>query len=232
MKKILLLTVFSAFIIACGGDTENTMTVTGNIKGLKKGILYLQKTPDSTVITIDSVQIEGNGNYTFKTELDSPEIFYLYLNKEDHNDINDRITFFGEPGVITINTTWNGFDRDDEITGATINEKYKEYKKVMSRYNTKSLQISQAYANASLQQDITAMDSIEALSNKNVRSGYLFSINYALNNKDSHIAPYIALREIPDANKKYLDSILISLTPEVANSKYGKALNAYLKELE
>ena len=81
------------------------MTVTGNIKGLKKGMLYLQKIPDSTLISIDSLRIDGDGSFTFKTELESPEIFYLYLKKEDNNVINDRITFFGEPGTITINTS-------------------------------------------------------------------------------------------------------------------------------
>ncbi len=232
MKKILLLMVFSAVIVACGGDTENTMTVTGTIKGLKKGVLYLQKIPDSTLITIDSIQIEGNGDFTFKTELESPEIFYLYLDKEDYNDINDRITFFGEPGIITINTAWNTFDTKATIKGSKSQEKLEEYRKVMSRYTTKNLEILQAALNPELQKNPLSMDSIKRLGDKNVLGGYLYSINFAINNKDSYISPYIALKEIPDANKKYLDSIHNSLTPEVANSKYGKALTAYLKALE
>lgn len=232
MKKILLLMVFSAVIVACGGDTENTMTVTGTIKGLKKGVLYLQKIPDSTLITIDSLQIEGNGDFTFKTELESPEIFYLYLNKEDQNDINDRITFFGEPGIITINTAWNTFDTKATIEGSKSNEKLEEYRKVMSRYTTRNLEILQAALDPELQKNPLSMDSIKRLSDKNVLGGYLYSINFAINNKDSYISPYIALKEIPDANKKYLDSIHNSLIPEVANSKYGKALTAYLEGLK
>ncbi|MEM7382644.1 MAG: DUF4369 domain-containing protein, partial [Bacteroidota bacterium] len=86
------------------------MIVTGNVKGLKKGTLYLQHIPDSVLVTVDSLTIAGDGNFNFEIPLDHAEIFYLYLDKTDNNDINDRITFFGEPGTITINTAWNTFD--------------------------------------------------------------------------------------------------------------------------
>lgn len=38
------------------------MTVSGNVKGLKKGTLYLQKVNDTVLITVDSLQIKGDGN--------------------------------------------------------------------------------------------------------------------------------------------------------------------------
>ena len=78
--------------------------------------------------------------------------------------------------------------------------------------------------------DVSAVsiDSLENISNRNLQRGYAFAINFALNNKSSFIAPYVALKEIPDANKKYLDSIYSVLSPEVAASKYGKELAALL----
>ena len=110
MKNLFLVALTIGLFTSCNRETKNTMTITGNVKGLKKGTLYLQHIPDSVLVTLDSLKIEGDGNFTFKTELESPEIFYLYLNKKDNNDINDRITFFGEPGIITINTSCNTFD--------------------------------------------------------------------------------------------------------------------------
>ena len=64
-----------------------------------------------------------------RQNLESPEIFYLYLNKEDHNDVNDRITFFGEPGNIKINTTWNTFDANAKISGSETQKKLEDYRK-------------------------------------------------------------------------------------------------------
>ncbi len=94
------------------------MLVSGTIKGLKKGTLYLQKSVDSTLVNIDSLEIKGDGSFSFGHNIESPEIFYLYLKKQDNNDINDRITFFGEAGEIFIYTSWYSFDVDPEIKGS------------------------------------------------------------------------------------------------------------------
>jgi len=192
MKKIVAPLLILVFLSSCGGNAENTMTVTGKIKGLKKGTLYFQHIVDTTLVTIDSLLIEGDGSFEFKKAIESPEIFYLYLNKKDNNEVNDRLTFFGEPGVINITT--------------------------------------QAASNTDIPLTATELDSLQALNTKNIQRGYVYAINYAINNKDSYIAPYIALKEIPDANIKYLDSIAKVLTPEVAASKYGKELLQLLKD--
>lgn len=231
MRNVIITLISFAILASCGTkDTENTMTVTGKVKGLKKGTLYLQHIADTSIVAIDSLKIEGDGNFTFKTELDSPEIFYLYLNKKDNNDINDRITFFGEPGTITINTNWNTFDTKAKIEGSESHKKLEEYRKVMSRFNTTNLEIMRAVYDPETPKDSLTQDSIQKASDRNLRRGYLFALNFALNNKESHIAPYIALKEVPDANKIYLDSINNSLSPEVANGKYGRALQEYLEE--
>ena len=231
MKKLLLPLFIVVLLVNCSEPKADVMTVSGSVKGLKKGVLYLQKVADSTLITIDSLEINGNGNFTFNTTLESPELFYLYLKKEDNNDINDRITFFGEPGVITINSVWNAFDSKAVIEGSETHKKLEEYKKVMSRFNTQNLELITASNNPEIQGDQQAMDSLIKANDKNILRSYLYSLNFALNNKNSHIAPYIALTEVEDANIIYLDSIYNSLSPEVANAKYGRALAAYLDKI-
>lgn len=230
MKHFLSILSILVLVTSCGGDTENTMTVTGKIKGLKKGTLYLQNVPDSVLVSIDSLEISGDGSFTFKTELESPEVFYLYLNKKDNNDINDRILFFGEPVVITIQTNWNTFDTNSKITGSKTHEKLEEYRKVMTNFNKRSLELMQSSKRPDAPMTASQLDSMDLLTNKNVKRGYIYAINFALNNKGSYIAPYIALYEIPDANQKYLDSIAQVLSPQVAASKYGKALKEYLEK--
>lgn len=232
MKRALLFFLLPAVLMfACDSDTsERTMFVTGKVKGLKKGTLYLQHLSDSKLVSVDSLQIDGDGGFNFKTELESPEIFYLYLDKKDNNDINDRITFFGEPGTITINTAWNTFDTKAKIEGSKTQKKLEEYQKTMSRFNLKNLELVRNATERQSELDSLQMDSIQALSNRNVQRGYAFALNFALNNQDSYIAPYIALNEVPDANIVYLDSIYNSLAPEVADSKYGTELKTYLEE--
>lgn len=231
MKKIALVFTLFLLLISCGGDTENTMTVTGKVKGLKKGTLYLQNFKDSTLVTIDSLEVNGEGSYAFKTEVENPEIFHLYLNKADHNDYNDRIVFFGEAGAVTINTSWDNFDRNAKITGSDSHKKYSEYRKMMSDFNIKNITIVQNAQNSKIALDSLQLDSVQKLSDKTILRTYAYALNFALTNTNSTLAPYVALFEVPDANRKYLDSISNSLTPEVSTSKYGIALKKYLNEL-
>lgn len=218
------------FIVSCGDNPEETLIVTGTIKGLKKGTVYLQHIPDSTLVSVDSVAINGDGNFNFKTALESPEIFYLYLDKKDNNDVNDRITFFAEPGTITINTDWNTFDTTAKITGSESNKILEQYRETMSGINKRNLEIMQEASRQDKALNQISIDSLQGISDRNTQRGYAFAINFALNNKDSYVAPYIALKEIPDANKKYLDSIYSVLSPEVSGSKYGKELALLLKK--
>ena len=83
-----------------------------------------------------------------------------------------------------------------------------------------------------IQNDSTTIDSLQSLTDKNVKRGYLYAINFALNNADSYVAPYIAVKEVADANIKYLDSINNSLSPEVAKSKYGQELKEHIEAIK
>lgn len=204
------------------------MTVSGNIKGLKKGTLFLQQFKDSTLAVLDSLEIKGDGAFSFSTEVDEPEVFYLYLKKEDNNDINDRITFFGESGNIVINTAWNTFDTNVEISGSKSHEKLLEFYDMASKFNIKELTLIQEASSPELQEDSVAMDSIQRLINQNTVNRYRYALNFGLNNGDSYATPYIMMTEASEANTKYLDSIYKGLTPEVAASKYGKEFKEFL----
>lgn len=232
MRKFGILLMAGMWLTSCSPDPAKTMIVEGNVKGLKKGTLYLQKLPDTTLITLDSVTVDGNGEFRFTTPIESPEIFYLYLKKEDQNDINDRITFFGEPGTIHISTTWNGFDTQSKIEGLVTQEKFEEYSKVMSRFNLRQLELTQQIFEAAGRADSLTVDSLQQTSILNTKREYAYALNYALSHTDSYIAPYIAVKEVGDANVKYLDSIYNGLSPEVAESKYGKELRAHLAEIK
>mgnify|MGYP001250498287 CR=1 FL=1 len=50
---------------------------------------------------------------------------------------------------------------------------------------------------------------------------YLYTINFAAQNPDQNIAPYLAITQVYDANLTLLDSIANKLTNKVKASKYG-----------
>src|SRR5210317_1408664 len=101
MKKISLL-IYLILIFSCAKESHD-LTVIANIKGLKKGNVYLKKVKDTVLVTVDSVNVNGNSKIQLTSHLKSPEVFFLYLDKNNSED--DRITFFADKGVTEINTT-------------------------------------------------------------------------------------------------------------------------------
>lgn len=201
------------------------MHVSGRVDGLRKGTLFLQKVLDSTLISIDSIVINGNPEFNFKTKIESPEIYYLYLNKDDGDTLNDRVMFFAEKGEITINTLLKTFESSAKVSGSENQELLQEYQKIARQFNAKNLDYIKAYINnAKSANDSRSSDSIQKEMDKLLKRRYLYALNFAITHGDNVIAPYIALTEVSDANIKYLDTVASKLTEEVKSSKYGKLL--------
>lgn len=228
MKRILLLLFLGTSIFSCKKEQQGNMLVTGEIKGLKKGALYLQQFKDSTLVNLDSLEIKGDGKFSFRQQVESPDIFYLYLKKQDQNEVNDRITFFGEAGTITIETSWNTFDTQAEISGSKSNEKLQEFQEMASKFNIRELSLAKVLSQGQIQGDTKGVDSLLRLIDQNTINRYRYALNFGLSNGTSYATPYIMITAVGDANPKYLDSVYGMLSPSVADSKYGRAFREFL----
>jgi hypothetical protein len=232
MKK-LLLALLSLFIIAsCENKPETNLQITGVVKGLQKGTLYLKKMGDSTFITLDSMKIDGKSEFESNIDLKSPEMLYLFLDRGETKSGDDNLMFFGEPGKINIATDLDYFYSKAVITGSKNNELFENYKKITSKYNEQQLELTVAKINALKNKQMDLIASIEEKSSVITKRKYLYAINFAVTNKDYEVAPYIALSEINDATVKYLDTIQKSMSPKVAKSRYGVMLTKYVGEIK
>ncbi|UOB16929.1 DUF4369 domain-containing protein [Abyssalbus ytuae] len=231
MKKIYCLIFAVLFMISCSKEKGN-LQITGNVKGLKKGTLYLQKINDTLLVNIDSLTVDGKSDFSFSTNIEEPEIMFLYLNKNDGNNLNDRLEFFAEKGLMTINTTYDNFLAEAKIEGSENQKIYENYKKMLSGFSDKNLNYLKEQLEARIKGDTLKADSIQKLSDKNLLRTYQFTITYVLQHKNKEIAPYITLTKAENITIKYLDSINNSLLPEIADSKYGKALKDYIKTVK
>ena len=224
MRKLLALFAILIFF-GCAKDTSN-FTLKGNIKGLKKGTVYLQKVQDSSLVTIDSLVINGNPVFELKTNLESPEMLYLKLHKFDNEE--HIIPFFASEGITEIYSNLKNFELDTKITGSKQQEKFEEYKKMMRRFQDQNLDLIKESFDAQKANDTSRVSASFKNENSLLKRKYLYTINFAINNKDNEIAPYVVLSEVADANIKYLDTVNKMLTPQVKASKYGKELQALI----
>ena len=223
-KTLLVLSILLA--ISCTKETSN-FTLIGNIKGLKKGTVYLEREQDSTYKIIDSLEINGNSVFELHCNLEEPEVLYLRLNKNDNKE--DIVTFFADKGITEINSTLKNFNFNAKIKGSKQQELLEEYIAIMSKFNDQNLDLIKEQFEPKKENDTTSTNlDYEEKYNSLLRRKYLYTINFAVTHNTSEVAPYLAVTEISDANPKFLDTIYNSLEANLKTSLYGKKLKALI----
>jgi len=230
MKFRSTLLLVTLLIFSCTRKETANLHLTGNVTGLKKGTLYIQKIVDSTLTNIDTIQINGDAHFSSELNIDAPEMYYLHIDRGTTKSLDDKLSFFAEPGTIHIETSLEHFLSDAVITGSKNQDKYDEFKKIMSRFNDEDLSLLERKFNAYKNHNGTQMDSIVKKQEINTRRKYLYVTNFAITNNAMEVAPYVALTEIPDINLKYMDTIQKVMAPKISNSLYGKKLKNLIAE--
>ena len=223
--KYKLLIVFIVLAIFSCDDAKPDLLITGQVKGLKKGKLYLQKIKDSSIVNIDSVEFYGNNDFKFETSIEHPEIMYLQLQKDTVEIADNYIAFFADKGQLQLNAKLDAF-MYASIDGNYDNQKqFQIYSENIKRFSDQKLDLIEAELQARKSQDEPLLDSINETYNRMIRRQYLYTINFAMGHPDLEVSPYVMLNQAEYISKKYLDSVYNSLDKKIQKSFYGQKLN-------
>lgn len=227
--KYITISLIALIVFSCGkSKKQGNMTINGTITGLKKGTVYLQKVKDSSFISIDSVELKNTNTFTLTSNIESPEIFYISLGKNN----SEKISFFGEKGIITLQSRLDKMVLSSKISGSKNNAFLEEYNKMVSKFNNKRLDLLKNKFEAYKSENLDSVQKLENLELNLLKRRYLYTANFAISKSDYEVAPYVALLAIDNANIKLLDTINKSLSDKVKNSVYGKKLDELLKKLQ
>lgn len=230
MKKVCLAVLTLVLMASCSSNEQTKdLKLTGTIKGLKSGTVYIQKYQDTSLVILDSIKVDGNSSFESQLDLAEPEMLYIVLDRGVTTTIDNSLLIFAEPGKIDFQTDLKHFFANAKVTGSKNHDLYVSYMKMNSKFNDQ--------LNDLLQIDLDNFKAGKATNTSEIiekrglilKKKYLAAINFAVNHKDYEIAPFVALSEISDANVKYLDTINKSLTPKISKSKYGKMLGDYIE---
>lgn len=232
MKKILLLGIGLLTLIACDKKEtpEGSLHLTGNIKGLSQGKLYIQKIKDTSFVVLDSITFKGDSHFETTIKLKNPEVLYLFLDRGQTNSIDNNLSFFAEPGDMNIDTNLKEFYASAKITGSKNHDLLTDFNNFKAKFNDKNLDLIERKIKAGNQLTPETTDSINKEYQKLLTRKYRYTANFAATHGDYEVAPYLALTEIGDINIAYLDTISKKLSPKVAKSKYGLLLKKHIKE--
>ena len=227
MKKLSAFAIIMTILISCTSKQGN-MTVKGNIKGLKKGTVYLQKVKETALVIVDSVVIDGNSEFILVDDINSPEIYYLTLDKKS----NEHITFFGDKGEITIDSKLEKLVYSAKIKGSKNQTLLEQHNKMIKKFNDKQLDLIKSNFEAQRDKDLEMIEDIRKKEKNLLKRRYLYTVNFAVTHGKNEIAPYLALTDLYNANVSLLDTINNSLSKKVKASKYGLELQKFIDEIK
>ena len=223
--KYKLLVVFVALIIFSCDNSKPDLVITGQIDGLKKGKLYLQKIKDSVIVNIDSVEFYNNNDFKFETTIEHPQIMYLQLQKDTVEIADNFVAFFADKGQLLMDAKLEEF-MFAKLEADYENQKvFKAYSDNLRRFNDQKLDLIEAELEARKIKDEMSLDSINLVYNKMNQRRYLYAINFAMGHPKLEVSPYIVLNQAQYINTKYLDSVYQNLDRNIKKSYYGKKLN-------
>jgi hypothetical protein len=131
---------------------------------------------------------------------------------------------------MNLETSLELFYKDAKVTGSKNHDLYMDYRKINEPFFQQNLEFIEQELKAGKLQQQAVVDSIQKEKDRALKRRYLRVVNFAKNNKDYEISPYVLLYDINDIKLSYLDSIQ-SLYPEkIKQSKYGKELKKWIDE--
>ena len=116
------------------------------------------------------------------------------------------------------------FDSSYEISGSKNSELLREYFSIIRKYNLQNLDLLEIFYNAQINDNQKRIDSVNERLENLIKRKYLYSLNFSITNSQNEISPYIAVSQIPDANKDLLRKVYDTLPENIKVSKYGKVL--------
>ncbi len=215
------------FVFSCSKiDDENQFSLSLEIEDLKKGVIYLEKISDSSVVVIDSVLFNGNNSIEFQGKIDEPEIMIISLTYENKPDPKS-FTFFVEKSKISLKTRLKDFGFKVYSKGSKNDSIYRQYLEINKKFNDEKLDL---ISNSLVFQKTNNKDSISFYDSKLVnvnKRQFLHNANFAMRHSNYAIAPYIAITDLRKSIT-ILDTIYNSLDDGIKNSKYALELKTLI----
>ncbi|WP_309613977.1 DUF4369 domain-containing protein [Flavobacterium sp.] len=122
MKKILLLVTVAVVLFSCKNLGEGEYEITGNVKGMKTGLVYLEKQNPMGMgaLAIDTVKIV-DGKFEIKGKTAEPEIHFIQIDK-----VNGKVPFILEGGEIAITVDKDSIFKS-KSTGTYSNDEFTKF---------------------------------------------------------------------------------------------------------
>jgi len=237
MKKILFLVTTAVVLFSCKNLADGEYEITGNIKGIKSGLVYLEKQDPMGmgVKTIDTVKII-DGKFEIKGKTTEPEICFIQIDK-----VNGKVPFILEGGEIEMQVDKDSLFKS-KLSGTYSNDEFSKFneetnklqKKVQKKAMDFQMKNMAKMNEAQKNKDTVAMNSLRKqyeLIQKDITD---YTFDYPKTHSKSYISVLIvqAMFNNSKFKVKEIETIYNSLDESLKKTKPGKKVKENIDNLK
>jgi hypothetical protein len=228
MKKIILLVAVAVALYSCKNLAEGEYEITGTVKGMKTGLVYLEKQSPMGMGSqaIDTVKIV-DGKFEIKGKTTEPEIHFLQIEK-----VSGKVPFILEGGEIRITVDKDSLFKS-KLAGTYSNEEFSKFNEESNKLQKKIQKPAIAFQMKNMAVMNEAQQKNDTATMNRIRKEYdeiqKPISDYTFGYPKSHPKSYISvlITQMMLNNPKYskdIEGIYNSFDPSLKKTKPGKAV--------
>jgi hypothetical protein len=228
MKKSLLLVAAAMALYSCNKLAEGEYEITGTVKGMKTGLVYLEKQNPMGMgaQAIDTVKIV-DGKFEIKGKTTEPEIHFIQVDK-----VQGKIPFILEGGEIEITIDKDTLNKS-KLAGTYNNEEFSKFNEESAKIQKKLQKSVMAFQMKNMAVMNEAQQKSDTVVMNRLRKEYEAIqkpiTDYTFGYPKSHPKSYISvlILQMMAGNPKYtndVEGIYNSLDPALQKTKPAKSI--------
>lgn len=157
--------LIAAGLVSC--DNKPSFTVEGEISGADDKLLYIEHSSVGGLVVLDSVKLDGGGDFKFRhARPEAPDFYRLRIDEKVINFVVDSTE------TVNVNAPYADFATAYTITGSESNAKIKELSLLQAELQSEVNKLSKSGMPAGIAQD-SLMRMVNTYKN-NVKRNYIF----------------------------------------------------------
>ncbi len=231
MKKIILLVAGAVVLYSCNKLAEGEYEITGTVKGMKTGLVYLEKqNPMTGAQAIDTVKIV-DGKFEIKGKTTEPEIHFIQVDK-----VNGKVPFILEGGEIEIAVDKDSLQKS-KLSGTYNNEEFNKFNEESSKIQKKIQKPVMDFQMKNMALMNEAQQKNDTVTMNRIRKEYDAlqkpMTDYTFTYPKTHPKSYISvlITQMMLNNPKYakdIEGLYNSFEESLKKTKPGKSIKEYL----
>jgi peroxiredoxin len=212
MKKIAFILILGSVLSSCMKTTDQ-FKISGIVKGIDTGMVFLQKYEQEIWVNVDSVKL-AKGAFAFTGKSDLPEMWHIVM-----PDGQLVLPVFLENSAIEIEILPESIEKST-IKGSATQDVYQKYLSMDEALNVKMEEVYTAYNKARKANDTVGMERNDSIISTLDAAAKKQLQDFAKANNKSVVAPFLVIKNSWQFELPELEELAAAMDTSLNRSQY------------